>query len=166
MVNAAFANNPNVVLSDHELKQPKICYTADTLKALLPTAPTAQWWLTLGADTFASFHQWKRAQWILEKASLLVVQRSGRLLNGQKCWQQAEIPAYLRQWEPNCHWDDTRLKIMLNNRCLVEFLPLDTPDISATEIRDQSISLESIPVAAQSIYQDYLKQLSNSTLLD
>ena len=75
MCRLAFADCPNVVVDDLEIKRDGPCYTLDTLLHLHKTYPGADLFLIIGADQAAKFNTWHRWQEILSIARLAVADR-------------------------------------------------------------------------------------------
>ena len=52
-------------------------YTVDALECLVQASPRAQIYSLIGADSFLDFHQWRRADRLLELSEWIVVSRPG-----------------------------------------------------------------------------------------
>jgi len=77
MVEAAVADEPNLVASDIEIRRGGLSYTADTLAALAADEPDAELFVILGNDAAAGFATWERHEEVAEAAQLVVVDRPG-----------------------------------------------------------------------------------------
>lgn len=67
----------HVAASDFEFTLPRPSYTYQTLKALHKAYPQKEFALTIGADNWLLFHQWKNFSWILQHVPILVYPRKG-----------------------------------------------------------------------------------------
>jgi nicotinate-nucleotide adenylyltransferase len=77
MIEAAVAADPRFQVGRSELERGGTSYTVDTLRALKAADPTVEWFLIIGADQLAQFHEWREPEEVAELASLVVVQREG-----------------------------------------------------------------------------------------
>lgn len=77
MVRAAVSGEPRFVASDLELCRPGTSYTVDTLASLNERHPGAALFLILGVDQYHAFGQWCRPEEILQRATLVVMDRGG-----------------------------------------------------------------------------------------
>ena len=59
MVRLSFGGEPNVEVSDLELKREGVSYTYQTVEQLKEMYPEAKLYLMMGTDMFTSFHQWR-----------------------------------------------------------------------------------------------------------
>lgn len=75
MCQTAFADLPNVVIDDIEIQRPGPSYTVDTLAALRAQYSQAVFFLVLGWDQAAQFHQWHQHNQILKWATLAIAKR-------------------------------------------------------------------------------------------
>ena len=94
MVEAAVAEVPLLVAGDHEIRAGGDSYTADTLDTLASETPDAEWFVILGDDAAAGIHTWERADEVIEKARLVVVDRPGEpvALDPDVDWVRIEVP--------------------------------------------------------------------------
>lgn len=113
MLAATFQELGQVGINRIELDRAGLSYSYETLEAFAQAYPSDQLYLILGADTFASFHQWKRTDRVLELARLLVVRR-----------RASQTP------------DLARSKALVGDKLL--WMDLDLPQVSSTEIRSMS----------------------------
>lgn len=78
MLEIAFSENSKVVVSDMELRREGTSYTRDTIAELRRIHPEDKLFLLTGDDWIDSFHKWKDYRFILDNASLVVANRSGK----------------------------------------------------------------------------------------
>ena len=65
-----------VAVDDRELRRDGPTYTIDTLHELRAEHPGAELFLQIGADQAAAFHTWRRADEILQIATLSIAVRA------------------------------------------------------------------------------------------
>ena len=75
MCRLAFADVPEVLVDDRELRRDGPTYTVDTLTELRAEHPDAELFLQIGADQAAVFHGWRRPDEILRLATLSIAVR-------------------------------------------------------------------------------------------
>ena len=85
MLELAFKDVENVVISDLEQKLPSPSYTLQTLKHLKKENPDTTFLLCLGEDNLVIFKKWYRSSEILEMTTLIVAERPG--------FDSSEIPS-------------------------------------------------------------------------
>ena len=76
MCRLAFAELPRVRVDERELLRDGPTYTIDTLTELRAEYPGAALFLQIGADQAAAFHTWRRADEILQVATLSIAVRA------------------------------------------------------------------------------------------
>ena len=76
MCRLAFADLPKARVDDRELHRDGPTYTIDTLTELQQAWPAAQLYLQIGADQAAAFHTWRRAQDIVDIATISIAARA------------------------------------------------------------------------------------------
>ncbi len=76
MCQLAFAGLPQAVVDDRELRRDGPTYTIDTLTELRADWPAATLFLQIGADQAAAFHTWRRAQDIVDIATISIAARA------------------------------------------------------------------------------------------
>ncbi len=76
MCRLAFADIPQVQVSDMELRRPGKSFTVDTVLALRQLYPKAQFYLLVGSDMFLSFDRWRQWQEILSQVTLCTAART------------------------------------------------------------------------------------------
>ena len=94
MVEAAVADVPRLVAGDQEIEAGGDSYTADTLATLAAEYPGAELFVVLGDDAAAGIRTWTRADEVIERARLVVVDRPGDpvSLDPDIDWIRVEVP--------------------------------------------------------------------------
>jgi nicotinate-nucleotide adenylyltransferase len=94
MVAAAVADVPRLVVGDHEIRAGGHSYTADTLATLADEHPGAELFTIVGDDAAAGIHSWERADEVIERSQLVVVDRPGAPvhLDPGIDWIRVEVP--------------------------------------------------------------------------
>jgi nicotinate-nucleotide adenylyltransferase len=94
MVEAAVADVPRLVAGDQEIKAGGDSYTADTLEALSVEFPGAELFVVLGDDAAAGIRSWTRADEVVARARLVVVDRPGDPVSLDPAidWIRVEVP--------------------------------------------------------------------------
>jgi nicotinate-nucleotide adenylyltransferase len=77
MVAAAVADVPHLVAGDHEIRAGGPSYTADTLAVLDEEHPGAELFTVVGDDAAAGIRSWERADEVVARSRLVVVDRPG-----------------------------------------------------------------------------------------
>jgi len=121
MARAAAEGVPGLRVLDLEARRPGLSYTIDTLDELARQFPGTRIWLVLGADAAREVGTWHRAAEVLQRAWLVVVNRSGVAPLGE-----AEAAAL--------GLDPARTRLV----------SVESPPVSATEIRRRVAAGESI----------------------
>ena len=93
MCRLAFADIPNVQVSDFEITQKGTSYTYLTCRHLKSLYPTAQLFWLVGTDMLRDFPTWKNPEDILSNATLVVCAR-----NEQDGWLQAEQQVFYKRF--------------------------------------------------------------------
>jgi nicotinate-nucleotide adenylyltransferase len=94
MVEAAVADVPWLVAGDHEILAGGDSYTADTLDTLAAEFPDAELFVVLGDDAASGIRTWSRADEVIARAHLVVVDRPGVpvSLDPDIDWVRVEVP--------------------------------------------------------------------------
>jgi nicotinate-nucleotide adenylyltransferase len=94
MVAAAVAHVPHLVAGDHEIRAGGPSYTADTLATLADEYPAAELFTVVGDDAAAGIRTWERADEVIERSRLVVVDRPGEPveLDPSIDWIRVEVP--------------------------------------------------------------------------
>ena len=127
MLRLAAADEPNMEVSDLELKREGVSYTYQTVEQLKEMHPQAQLYLLMGTDMFTSFHQWRNPERIWKAATLAVFCRGEK---GEKA-AIAKQKAYLESLGASVELVDnpvltissSDLRRMLVFQCADSFLP-------------------------------------------
>ena len=127
MLRLAAADEPNMEVSDLELKREGVSYTYQTVELLKEMHPQAQLYLLMGTDMFTSFHQWRNPERIWKAATLAVFCRGEK---GEKA-AIAKQKAYLESLGASVELVDnpvltissSDLRRMLVFQCADSFLP-------------------------------------------
>ncbi len=77
MVAQAVKDLDGVRASDFEFKLDKPSYTANTLRRISADYPDREFILTVGADNWVKFHNWREADFILKNYPIIVYPRQG-----------------------------------------------------------------------------------------
>ena len=77
MVAEAVKEIPGICASDYEFNLPKPSYTANTLRRISADFPDREFILTIGADNWVKFSNWREADFILENYPIIVYPRQG-----------------------------------------------------------------------------------------
>lgn len=127
MIEIAIAGLPGWRASDLELRRQGTSYTYDTLAALQAEGLSpSQIFFILGADAFAEIRTWSRFPAVLDTAHFVVIARHGTTLQ--------QIPAHVPELTSRLAAPPDAVR---SNRTHVVFIEADTPDISATDIRER-----------------------------
>lgn len=94
MVSAAVDSVPHLIAGDHEIRAGGDSYTADTLEILAGEYPGAELFTVVGDDAAAGIHSWTRADQVIERSRLVVVDRPGEpvWLDPDIEWIRVEVP--------------------------------------------------------------------------
>lgn len=94
MVDAAVADVPGLIAGRTEIDLGGPSYTADTLAALGREHPGAALFTIVGDDAAAGLTSWERYGEVVERSSLVVVDRPGDHLDlpGDVAWIRVEVP--------------------------------------------------------------------------
>ena len=92
MVRMGVEDNPFFRVSTVEVDRAGPSYTVDTLESLQEDyGPEARFYFIMGADAFARFGEWKNPEGVLQRATLVVVDRPEE--DGIEAMAAAESPA-------------------------------------------------------------------------
>ena len=121
LTEAAAAAEEGVRVLDVEMRRPGPSYTIDTLDELERLHPGVEVWFLLGADAARDIRHWHRAAELLARARFVLVNRSG-------------VPAL----------DDAEARALGFDPQRTRVLHVDSPAVSATEVRRRVVAGESI----------------------
>jgi nicotinate-nucleotide adenylyltransferase len=93
LVEATTCNNPAFVVSDIEAANPRLSYTADTVRDLVDVFPADEHFWIVGGDQAAAFPNWDRPDEILRFVTLAVAERDQ--------WRQADLAERLAILDPD-----------------------------------------------------------------
>lgn len=82
MVAEAVKDMEGVNASDYEFNLPKPSYSANTLRRISADYPDREFILTIGADNWAKFSNWRDSDYILENYPIIVYPRKGYKVTG------------------------------------------------------------------------------------
>ena len=77
MVAQAVKDMEGIQASDYEFKLDKPSYTANTLRHISVDYPDREFILTIGADNWVKFHNWREADYIQNNYRIIVYPRQG-----------------------------------------------------------------------------------------
>ena len=94
MVEAAVESVDHLIAGDHEIRSGGHSYTADTLALLGEEYPGAELFTVVGDDAAAGIRSWERADEVIERSRLVVVDRPGApvWLDSEIDWIRVEVP--------------------------------------------------------------------------
>jgi nicotinate-nucleotide adenylyltransferase len=131
MTEAAAQGHPGMRVLDVEARRPGPSYTVDTFGELERSYPRTEIWLTLGADAARDVPHWHRVEDLLERARFVLVNRT-------------RVPQL----------DEAEMRTLGFDPARTRLIHVDSPPVSATEIRRRFAAGESVddmvpsPVAA------------------
>ena len=77
MVADAVKDIPDIEASDYEFNLPKPSYTANTLRHISADYPDREFILTIGADNWVKFNDWRESDFIQNNYPIIVYPRNG-----------------------------------------------------------------------------------------
>lgn len=117
IVAASVKDMEHVFASDYEFNLPKPSYTANTLRHISADYPDREFILTIGADNWVKFHNWREAGFIMDNYPIIVYPRQGypiEALSGNVTLLDC----------PLMDISSTRIRQMVRNGALInEFVP-------------------------------------------
>ncbi len=137
MVELAIRDDPRFTLDTVELDRGGLSFTVDTLEALAKRHPGAELVLLVGADSWASFGQWRSPDRILQLARIAVITRNASRDSGSASGAGAGVGegGVLKEVSPRSRPlgqhrgdDGGREPVLVNVRRV---------DVSSTEIRER-----------------------------
>ena len=82
MVAESVKDISGVIASDYEFLLPKPSYTANTLRHISTDYPDREFILTIGADNWVKFHDWRESGYILDNYRIIIYPRQGYPITG------------------------------------------------------------------------------------
>lgn len=156
MLRSAMREMERASVLDLELRRPDPSYTIDTVTALGASYPGAVLRLAMGWDVYSQFPGWRDSGEIIERAGLLVIPRAG--LNSPPPARGGEwlkgLPA---QWRARARLDGKGRIVDGGGRVLVEFIELELPDISSSNILAER-NPEQVPEGARELLTAYWEE--------
>lgn len=94
MVAAAVEHVPGLIAGDEEIRAGGPSYTADTLATLAGEYPGAELFTIVGDDAAAGIRTWERADEVIARSHLVVVDRPGEPVELDRSidWVRVEVP--------------------------------------------------------------------------
>lgn len=111
MVAAAVEHVPGLVAGAHEIRAGGPSYTADTLVTLGDEHPGAELFTIVGDDAAAGIRSWERADEVIERSRLVVVDRPGEPVDLDPAieWIRVEVPRLdVSSTDLRARWADGR----------------------------------------------------------
>ena len=151
MLRIAAAGEPEMEVSDIELKREGASYSYLTVEALREIYPEAELFLLMGTDMFLTFDTWKNPERITKNATLAVLYR------GEK-GERAAIDTQKKRFEalgakieilenPILSISSTQLRRMIAFQCAGEFLPVGVEDyIRENGLYDTATQWKNLPM--------------------
>ena len=122
-----------IELSMMEVERPGITYTADTLEQLAAQHPGARIFFVIGGDCLGHVMRWRRAEDIARLCTLIAVERPGySFTQGRAALERCGLPFK------------------------AEYLCLDTPDVSSTQLRERAGRGEALDGLVPAGVADYI----------
>ncbi len=91
MVKIAIEDDPVFEADDFEIKKGGTSYTYQTLEYLVGKYGKQNFYLLIGGDRYLDFHKWKRWEWILKNASIVVARR---FVSGTKAIENQNLQGF------------------------------------------------------------------------
>ncbi len=111
MVQAAVESVSQLIAGDHEIRLGGPSFTADTLAQLADEYPAAELFTVVGDDAAAGIRSWERADEVLERSRMVVVDRPGEpvRLDPDIDWIRVEVPRLdVSSTDLRARWRDGR----------------------------------------------------------
>ena len=135
MLQLVAADNPQLLVSDMELRRTGKSYSYDTINEVRQQFPDSQLYLIIGADQFFSFHTWYRADELLRTVTVCTAARN-----------EGEYQALVAFQAEHADMQD----------CIVS--DFDVVEVSSTAIRSRVKHGESITGFVPPAVEDYIKE--------
>ena len=151
MLRIAAAGEPEMEVSDIELKREGASYSYLTVEALREIYPDAELFLLMGTDMFLSFDTWKNPERITEQATLAVLYRGEKgeraAIDAQKKRFEAQGAKIEALENPVLSISSTQLRRLIAFNCAGEFLPAGVDAyIRENGLYDTSANWKNLPM--------------------
>ena len=151
MLRIAAAGEPEMEVSDIELKREGASYSYLTVEALREMYPDAELFLLMGTDMFLSFDTWKNPERITEQATLAVLYRGEKgeraAIDAQKKHFEAQGAKIEALENPVLSISSTQLRRLIAFNCAGEFLPAGVDAyIRENGLYDTSANWKNLPM--------------------
>ena len=151
MLRIAAAGEPEMEVSDIELKREGASYSYLTVEALREIYPDADLYLLMGTDMFLSFDTWKNPERITQNATLAVLYRGEKgergAIDAQKQRFEAQGASIVILENPVLSISSTQLRRMIAFQCAGEFLPVGVEDyIRENGLYDTAVRWKKLPM--------------------
>lgn len=158
MVNLAFMDEPNIAVSDYEIKQGGASYTYKTVQYFKKMHPKDKLYLIIGGDSLGTFFNWYNPDIIAKNVDIAVVLRDGdytEVDKSQKKFKKAFNKEFITLSYKGASVSATKVR-MTARFCLPldEFLP--------KAVEDYVVKYD---LYADSPYLDYLKSVMTDSRL-
>lgn len=142
MVRESVKEIPGLFASNFEFTLPKPSYTASTLRTLTATYPEREFILTIGADNWVKFYNWRDSDYIRQNYDIIVYPRKG--FPTPDSFKSHKEGGHKVESGELCH--DWSIVNAMTPRTTHSVTLLDCPlvEISSTQIRDMVRRGESI----------------------
>ena len=137
MIRAAIDGNPKFTLSDWELKQEGLSYTARTMTCLTEEYPDTEFYFLVGEDSLFEIETWVKPEVILSHCRLLVAKRDSR--------KYGNIITQARYIEEKYHTK-------------VDFVAFPEVNISSSQIRERQAAGMTIRYLLPEAVREYIEQ--------
>ena len=159
MASIATGGLPGVVVDDIELARGGMSYTIDTLTTLAQRGFSAsQLFVLTGADAFAEIATWRAYPVLLDAACFVVVARPGFDLEGLR----DRLPHLSSRFESiDARAGDAfteRVRGQGGSPLPVGLLPIETPDVSATDLRRRLGAGEAVGALLPRGVEDHIRR--------
>ena len=151
MLRIAAAGEPEMEVSDIELKREGASYSYLTVEALREIYPEAELILLMGTDMFLTFDTWKNPERITQNATLAVLYRGEKgeraAIDAQKQRFEAEGARIEILENPVLSISSTQLRRLIAFQCAGEFLPDGVEDyIRENGLYDAAVQWKNLPM--------------------
>ena len=151
MLQLAVKNEPDIAVSEMELKREGPSYTYLTVEALRAEYPDAELYLLMGTDMFLSFHTWKNPDRITANAILAVMYRGEKgeaaKIEARKAEMDAAGIRVVLVKNDTINISSTQLRRLIAFQCASEFLPTGVGEyIRENGLYDSAADWKNLPM--------------------